>query len=228
MSVYCSANRGYYIGVDGLDYVTEALGDLRRYAPAVSKVAINKTARQARKLLIAKAKARYALTSSGKRHLNDLKVRRSATNSSLAAELFISKMRSDLGYFDHTPKKVYTGATVLRLAPEYHEARVLADSARKPLTGKSGLSKGFLAKFESGHIGMVQRVIGSRSSHTETRNGHKRWKNKQGNVEKVRTMGAPSAAAQHRVVFPDIQDELELYLVEQVESRILWTLERYG
>ena len=54
------------IEVDGLDDVSAVLGDLRKKTPAVAKVAINATARQARKLMIAEAKARYAVNSAGK------------------------------------------------------------------------------------------------------------------------------------------------------------------
>ena len=53
------------IEVDGLDDVVAILGDLRKKTPAVTKTAINATARQARKLMIAKAKARYAVNSAG-------------------------------------------------------------------------------------------------------------------------------------------------------------------
>ena len=40
------------IEVDGLDTVAAALGDLKKKTPAAAKVAINATARQARKLMI--------------------------------------------------------------------------------------------------------------------------------------------------------------------------------
>lgn len=73
------------IEVDGLDDVSAVLGDLRKKTPAVAKVAINATARQARKLMIAEAKARYAVNSAGKRHLSDLVQRKKASNSSLSA-----------------------------------------------------------------------------------------------------------------------------------------------
>ena len=85
------------ITVDGLDTVERALGDLKRKTPAAAKVAINATAREARKLMIAKAKARYAVNAAGKRHLKDLVQRKKATNKSLSAEFHIAKMRNDLG-----------------------------------------------------------------------------------------------------------------------------------
>ena len=91
------------ITVDGLDTVERALGDLKRKAPAAAKVAINATAREARKLMIAKAKARYAVNAAGKRHLKDLVQRKKATNKSLSAEIHIAKMRNDLGYFLTNP-----------------------------------------------------------------------------------------------------------------------------
>ena len=80
------------ITVAGLDTVEQALGDLKRKTPAAAKVAINATARQARKLMVAKAKTRYAVNAAGRRHLKDLVQRKKASNSSLMAELHIAKM----------------------------------------------------------------------------------------------------------------------------------------
>lgn len=91
------------ITVAGLDTVEQALGDLKRKTPAAAKVAINATARQARKLMVAKAKTRYAVNAAGRRHLKDLVRRKKASNSSLMAELHIAKMRNDLGYFKTSP-----------------------------------------------------------------------------------------------------------------------------
>ena len=113
------------IEVDGLDTVAAALGDLKKKTPAAAKVAINATARQARKLMIAKAKARYAVNAAGRRHLKDLVQRKKASNTSLSAELHIAKMRNDLGYFQHRPTERFTGREVLHHAPKYVKARVL-------------------------------------------------------------------------------------------------------
>ena len=115
------------IEVDGLDDVSAVLGDLRKKTPAVAKVAINATARQARKLMIAEAKARYAVNSAGKRHLSDLVQRKKASNSSLSAELRIASYRNDLGYFQTRPNRPFMGHDVAQ-APEYFTARVLKTS----------------------------------------------------------------------------------------------------
>ena len=70
------------ITVDGLEDVERALGDLKKKTPAAAKVAINATARQARKLMVAQAKARYAVNAAGRRHLKDLDRKSTRLNSS--------------------------------------------------------------------------------------------------------------------------------------------------
>ena len=216
------------IEIEGLETVSEALGDLQRKSPAALKVAVNQTAREARKMMIAAAKARYAVNAAGQRHLNDLKHKKKATNADPSATLFISKMRNDLGYFDNNPRAVFTGRAAAARKGTVYTARVLKESGMKPLTGAGGMGKGFLAQFKSGHIGMVQRVIGSASTHTVTEKGYPRWRNKQGNVEKLQTMGSPSATAMHTKVWPEVQDDVEVYLMARLQDRVDWILARAG
>ena len=144
------------ITVAGLDDVAEALGDLKRKTPAATKVAINATAREARKLMIAKAKARYAVNEAGRRHLKDLVQRKKATNKSLSAEIHIAKMRNDLGYFRTSPPYPthYTGDRWVE-GPDVWKGKVLKSGSMKPLPGSGNLGKAFLAEFKSGHVGMV-------------------------------------------------------------------------
>lgn len=212
------------IGLEGLDDVAAALGNLRKKTPAAAKVAINTTARQARQLMIARARARYAVNAAGQRHLKDLKMTgkgHPATNSNLEAVLYISKMRNDLGYFQHRPTQTFTGLDVLRFAPSVVKARVLKESNMEPLTGTAHLSKGFLVEFKSGHVGMVQRVIGSSSSNTVTqKSGAPRWRNATGNVEKLQTMGSPSATAMHNVVWPYVEPEVEDLLHTNLQAQV--------
>jgi len=212
------------IGLEGLDDVAAALGNLRKKTPAAAKVAINTTARQARQLMIARARARYAVNAAGQRHLKDLKMTgkgHPATNSNLEAVLYISKMRNDLGYFQHRPTQTYTGLDVLRFAPSVVKARVLKESNMEPLTGTAHLSKGFLVEFKSGHVGMVQRVIGSSSHNTVTqKSGAPRWRNAAGNVEKLQTMGSPSATAMHNVVWPYVEPEVEDLLHVNLQTQV--------
>lgn len=207
------------IEVDGMEDVARVLGNLRAKTPAVAKVAINATARQARKLMIARAKARYAVNSAGKRHLGDLVQRRKATNTSLSAELHIASFRNDLGYFQTNPARPYMGHDVVN-APEYFTGRVLKASAMKRLTGKGKLSKGFLVEFKSGHVGMVQRVIGTGRFHYTARSGAP------STSDKMMTMGSPSAAAMHSTIWPEVRPEVELYLADRLLERAEQVVER--
>ncbi len=201
------------IEVDGLDDVSAVLGDLRK------KVAINATARQARKLMIAEAKARYAVNSAGKRHLSDLVQRKKASNSSLSAELRIASYRNDLGYFQTRPNRPFMGHDVAQ-APEYFTARVLKTSPMKPLTGKGRLSKGFLVEFKSGHVGMVQRIVGTGRFHYTVRSGAP------STSDKMQTMGSPSAAAMHSTIWPEVEPEVELFLAAKLTERAEQVLAR--
>ena len=180
------------IEVDGLDDVSAVLGDLRKKTPAVAKVAINATARQARKLMIAEAKARYAVNSAGKR---------------------------DLGYFQTRPNRPFMGHDVAQ-APEYFTARVLKTSPMKPLTGKGRLSKGFLVEFKSGHVGMVQRIVGTGRFHYTVRSGAP------STSDKMQTMGSPSAAAMHSTIWPEVEPEVELFLAAKLTERAEQVLAR--
>lgn len=217
------------ITVAGLDDVEKALGDLKSKTPAAVKVAINATARQARKLMVAKAKARYAVNAAGQRHLKELVQRKKATNTSLSAELHIASFRSDLGYFENNPTQTFTGRAVLERAPQYVTARVLKASPMRPLSGVPGkYSKGFLVRFKSKHVGMVQRLIGSSSKYTETENGRPRWRAKDGRVEKLVTMGSPSAAAMHNTIWPEVEPSVEEYLQERLDAQVERVLARAG
>ena len=148
------------ITIEGMDEVEKALEDLKRKTPAAAKVAINATAREARKLMIAQAKARYAVNAKGAQHLKDLKTSgkkgHNATNTNLEAVLFIAKPRADLAYFQHRPTQSFSGRAVLHNAPEYVQARILKSSSMRKLgaedievRGRSigPGSKGFLLTF---------------------------------------------------------------------------------
>lgn len=210
------------ITLSGLEDVEKALGSLSKKTPAAAKVAINATAREARKLMVARAKARYAVNAAGQRHLKDLVQSKKATNGSLSAQLHIASYRNDLGYFQAKPKATYTGARVQSSAPRHVYARVLKESSMKPLTGTGGLSKGFLVAFKSGHVGMVQRVIGSNTRWKLTqKSGAKRWMaSSNGRVEKLRTMGSPSATAMHNTIWPMVEPQVVEYLQVRLQQQV--------
>lgn len=217
------------ITIAGLDTVEAALGDLKRKTPAAAKVAINATAREARKLMIARAKARYAVNAAGQRHLKELVQRKKATNTSLNAEIHIAKMRNDLGYFRTNPPYPthYTGTAWVN-GPDVWSGKVLKSGSMKPLPGSGNKGKAFLAEFKSGHVGMVQRVIGSSSSNTMTAKGRPRWRNAAGDVEKLVTLGSPSAAAMHRTIWPEVEPDVEEFLQNRLDAQVQKVLARAG
>ena len=162
------------------EQVARALGVLADKTPAALKVAINTTARQTRKVMLQEVKERYDLNAAGKRMIEDLRQRQKATNRRPAAILAIMKndpgaFRADLGYFRTSPTKPYMGPSV-RNAPPFFQAHVLKGSPMIDLGGTSSKSKGFLVKFQSGHIGMVQRQLGVPADKDYTASGKKRWK----------------------------------------------------
>lgn len=208
------------IVVEGMDDISKALGVIKNKTPAVAKTAINATAREARKMMIQRAKARYALNAAGREHLKKLEQRKRATNRSLNTELYIeNKMQRDLGYFQSRPSRPLMGKDVAK-APEFFKGRVLKSSPMERLTGKGRLSKGFLVEFKSGHVGMVQRIEGTGKFHYTIRSGAPSWS------DKMKTMPSPSETAMHGTVWPDVEPEVEMYLMNRMTEQVEKVLER--
>ena len=217
------------VSVDDAE-VTRALGVLGNKTPAALKVAVNTTARQTRKLMLAKqimeekfghkSKNRYDLNAAGRRMIEDLRQRQKATNRRPTAILAIMKndpgaFRADLGYFRTSPTKPYMGPSV-RNAPPFFQAHVLKGSPMIDLGGTSSKSKGFLVKFQSGHIGMVQRQLGVPADKDYTASGKKRWKPN----EKLVTMPSPSGSAMHHTVWEMQEQTVEQMLQDNTERRV--------
>ena len=214
------------VSVDDAE-VTRALGVLADKTPAALKVAVNTTARQTRKLMLTEVKNRYDLNAAGKRMIEDLKQRQKATNRRHAAILAIMKndpgaFRADLGYFRTSPTRPYMGPSV-RNAPPLFQARVLKEHPLYNLKGGQNanypgktMSKGFLVRFDSGHIGMVQRSIDEPADKPKDT----RWKNRNGIVEKLYTMSSPSGSAMHRTVWEMQEQTVEQMLRDNTDRRI--------
>ena len=210
------------IELEGLETTAKALGNLKSKTPAAAKVAINATAREARKRMIKAVLDHYAVNSKGIKYVKILKQNRRATNGSLTASLYIKTPKNDLGYFETSPNVALMGMAVFS-GPDYFTARVLKASPMKELEGTAELSKGFLVRFNSGHVGMVQRRLGSDIS---SKAKPTRWRTRDGRVEQLRTMGAPSASAMHHVVFLKIEPDIEQFLQDRLETQVERVIER--
>lgn len=214
------ARASYNIQVTNIQEVERALGDMSRKAPQAMKNAVNQTATRAKNRMVQQAKLRYAVNAAGRRHLNQLKLRNRATTTNPTAEIFISSRRNDLGDFQSNPSVPHMGQS-WRLSPEFHTSRVLKTSPMEKLTGgRTDLgtaSKGFLVRFESGHVGMVQRIIGRPAENPKKT----RWKNRNGIVEKLYTMSSPSASAMHSVIWRTVvEEESEDILQERLRYEV--------
>lgn len=217
--------------------VERALGSLYRKTPAVLKVAINRTARQARKDLIEEAEKRYALTVRGKARLRLLKLRKSATNTSLSAELQQGDegLTLNASYFEHYPTRPYMGKAALR-GPAIQGVRVVKGGTMEPLTAgqmkvkkaEMDASKGFLIKVHNSkndHLMFAARLLGTSTSNTTTKTGKPRWRNRAGNVEKaydVNRIGASSQqrAVWHRGVDTTAAENLERFVGQRIREVI--------
>lgn len=210
----------YDAQVPNIGEVERALGDLHDKAPRAMKNAVNQTATRAKNMMVRQARLRYAVNSAGRRHLNALKIRNRATTQNPTAEIFISSRRNDLGDFQSNPAVPHMGTSWV-LSPEFHTSRVLKKNPMAPLTGGQTdygqASKGFLVKFDSGHVGMVQRILGR----TATNPKPTRWRNKNGIVEKLYTMSSPSASAMHSTVWrEEVEPDSEIILQERLQHDV--------
>lgn len=191
--------------------VERALGALARKTPAVLKVAINRTARQARKDLIEEAEKRYALTSRGKAKLRELKQRQTATNTRLMAELRQNDegLMLNASYFRHTPTVPRMGLAVFR-SPAFHRVQTLRGGPMEELTeseneterkGKGFLIRVYNPRVKNTHLMIANRILGSDGGETRTRTGKRRWRIKGGSVEKAPDVNRIGASSQQRAVW---------------------------
>lgn len=226
------------IGVNA-DEVKRRLGELQRKTPAVIKVAVNATARETRKEMLRRVLKRYALTAKGKERAKGLKQKVKATNADPAAVLWIGGIngaRADLAYFQHRVTVPHPGLS-WQTGPTVFKARVLRSGGLHDLGGgpieRNGVtfgqgSKGFLAEFKSGHVGMIQRHIGKESERTTTKSGAPRWRSASGVVETTQTYGSPSGTAQHHTVWEkeDVHVYAENTLNDRLEKQIAKVMAR--
>jgi len=205
------------ITIDGAEAAEKGLDNFTRVFPGTVARGLNATIEHTRSRLVEEAQERYAINAAGARHLNDLKQHERASSASLAASMRIRKMRNDLGYFETSPDRPLPGIKWKSAPKGGFAGHVLKSSPMTTLGGIEGKrSKGFLAHFKSGHVGMVERVIGSESESTVTARGFRRWRSKNGKIEALETVGSPSAAAMINTVWPGQDVESAEFFIERL------------
>lgn len=134
-----------------LKKVQKSLGKLHDKAPQVMANAINRAATNVKSNMGKAAAKRYVVKQGDVK--STIRVKK-ANRSSLSAEITSSaKRKISLAKFKASPKEPRP-----QNPPEYYKSKVLKESGLKPLTGTSTLSKGFYARFRSGHEGIFERT----------------------------------------------------------------------
>jgi hypothetical protein len=231
------AQVGYSVTLEDESNALAALGDLKSKAPVALKNAANATAVRAKNMMIRQGKVRYALNTTGLRHLNQLKIRTRATVTRPAAVLYISSSVRDLADFKTSPTEPHMGWDYLK-SPDKHAGKVLKWEQLKLLSGNSRYSKGFLVQFRSGHVAMVQRdtmdFVDSKKKNANgviltERSSRPRWTNKDGKVEKIQTYSSPSASAMHSTLWrEDVSYDAAALFQAQLKAQVIKILQKAG
>lgn len=192
------------VQVDGLDAAASGAARITTQTPGAAARALNTSMQESREKLIKAAKERYALTTAGEKHLDELRQTERASASKLRAVMRIARPRSDMGYYESFPNVPLPGPRWKEAPKEGFRGHVLRSTPMYTLSGGQGnRSKAFLAQFKSGHVGMVNRLIGENASRPKP----SRWRTKDGRVEPLETLGSPSGAAQVNTVWPEQERE---------------------
>ena len=129
--------------------VEKKLGNMKKEAPKVLKVAINDTAKEGRKDLAEEAKKTYVVKKAG---FNKAMKIYKARVSNLEAKIVSEGKTLGLREFKVTPASYRPGNGQV---PDIIKAKVLKSSKYKPLE-KGGI-KAFITKFSNGHVAVAQR-----------------------------------------------------------------------
>ena len=134
-------------------YAEKELGEYAKKAPQVVRTAINNTAKDARKMLLERAKETYAVknTAFTGKSGSAMQIKR-ATTSRMQAKLHSEGSPIDLFKFKSSPSRYVTGDA----RPSSTRAKALRANSLKDL--KVDTRWAFVARFKSGHITLAQRL----------------------------------------------------------------------
>ena len=191
-----------------LRYIEKKLGSLKGQAPSVLVKALNQTAKNARKELQTKAKEEYTVKA-GK--FNKAMKIKNAKKASLTA--VITAEGKPLPISDFSTKFTQGDAA---------KAKGLKRNKFKPfvLQGKDSNGKdlkGFITKFASGHVALVQRVPGKKM----------RNKNKQA-IKEFYSIGIPKMIGSEEHVYGVVKPNIESNLKKNIDVQIAKLLAKSG
>lgn len=213
------------ISVPDIKEVQAQMVTAKNKAPLAIQRAINSTIKQVSRDVGKEAKQKYIISQPEVRRTLHLKKATKRDLSGVVSSRDDKKPR--LYGFKVTPKDVRTApwpgnqppsaepqedgeeqeANSGNAKPEFYAARIKKRVKEKNLTGNSGRSKAFVAKMKSGHIGVFERMKG-----TKTKGGKEK-------LAELYGMSIPSMIKSRDVAFA-IQSKGQKYLEAQVQKEI--------
>lgn len=213
------------ISVPDVKEVQAQMVTAKNKAPLAVQRAINSTIKQVSRDVGKEAKQKYIISQPEVRKTLHLK---KATKKDLTGVVSSRDDKKPRLYgFKVTPKDVRTApwpgnqppsaepqedgeeqeANSGNAKPEFYAARIKKRVKEKNLTGNSGRSKAFVAKMKSGHIGVFERMKG-----TKTKGGKEK-------LAELYGMSIPSMIKSRDVAF-EIQQKGQTFLETQVQKEI--------
>lgn len=213
------------ISVPDIKEVQAQMVTAKNKAPLAVQRAINSTIKQVSRDVGKEAKQKYIISQPEVRKTLHLK---KATKKDLTGVVSSRDDKKPRLYgFKVTPKDVRTApwpgnqpplaepqedgeeqeANSGNAKPEFYAARIKKRVKEKNLTGNSGRSKAFVAKMKSGHIGVFERMKG-----TKTKGGKEK-------LAELYGMSIPSMIKSRDVAF-EIQQKGQTFLETQVQKEI--------
>lgn len=199
----------FHVEMQDLTEIEAALGMMKDKSKMVLRSAINNAAKQTEKRLVDEANARYKFhgKKAGIKRANTIK---KAKVSDMTAIIEAKGPANELLDFDVKPRTYYPAG---RGAPRWVKSRGRKDSAltrvAKFPNAAGDKYKGFVVKFKSGHLAMVERVPGQRMKSKP----HK---------EAIESLYSIATPKMEEVVYRDeIADDMYDLLQQNIQTQIL-------
>lgn len=199
----------YHVEMQDLTKIEAALGMMKDKSKMVLRSAINNAAKQTEKRLVNEAHARYKYHD-GKSGIKKANTVKKAKVSNMTAIIEAKGPANELLDFNVQPRTYYPAG---RGAPKWIRSRGRRDSkltrvARRP-TASGDKYKGFVVRYQSGHLAVVERVPG------------KKMKSKP-HKEAIESLYSIATPKMEEVVYKDeISDDMYDLLQQSIQTQIL-------
>ena len=142
----------------------------------------------------------------------DLHIKRASASKFANAMVTAKGYKNDLSYFNYSPFEVISTG---RNAPSGYQVRVRANKGFNTLSGTGKHSKGFLVKFDSGHMSIVQRAR-SPSEQYKSAAGRSRREAQGRDLRRIVKLNTP--ALPNMISARDVYDPAEEVFGESVQE----------